>query len=196
MITSMPSTQCTVDVERATVTVRRRTRTAVQKRPPATDSRARSHSSSRRLMPVLKAASGPTSRPLGDTYRISGPHQACKVVAAAHHIKVDVLAQVEARVLFRPTEAGRVEIEHDQRRAAASHRLEKPNPLRVRARGDDRDGAPRQAPAPVPGEGLRPRCAPVGLAHGEVVEDETVLPHRPVRLEQSALRVAGDQSYV
>src|SRR5205823_14284326 len=133
---------------------------------------------------VWDAASGPTSRPLGDTYRISGPHQACKVVAAAHHIKVDVLAHVEARVLFRPTEAGRVEIEHDQRRAAASHRLEKPNPLRVRARGDDRDGAPRQAPDPVPGEGLRQRCAPVGLAHGEVVEDEAILPHRTMRLEQ------------
>src|SRR5207249_10462049 len=116
MITSMPSTHCTVDVERATVTVRRRTGRPAQKRPPATDSRARPQRCSRRLMPVLNAASGPTSRPLGDTYRISGPHQACKVVAAAHHIKVDVLAHVEARVLFRPTEAGRVEIERDQGR--------------------------------------------------------------------------------
>src|SRR6266704_6846155 len=111
----MPSTQCTVDVERATVMVRRRTRSAVQKRPPATDSRARSQSCSRGLMPVLNAASGPTSRPLGDTYRISGPHQARKVVAAAHHIQVDVLAEIEARVLVGAAEARRVEVKDDQR---------------------------------------------------------------------------------
>src|SRR5689334_24697474 len=133
---SMPSTQCTVAVDRATVSVSRRTSTADQKRPPPTDSRMRSHSLACGLS--LKAASGLTSRPSGDTYRISRPHQAGEVVALTDHVEVDVLPKVEAWILVGAAEARGVDVEDDQRRSPAAHRLQKLNPRRVRARGDDR----------------------------------------------------------
>src|SRR5439155_857440 len=134
MTTSMPFTHCTVEVERATVSVKSKTRTTDQKRPPPNELRALSQRSSRRFSVLSNAASGPASRPSGDTYRIPGPHEAREVVAFAYDVKVDVLAQVEAGVLVRAAEAGDVEVEHDERRAAASHRLQQANPFRVRAR--------------------------------------------------------------
>ena len=105
MTTSMPFTHCTVEVDRATVTVNSKTRTTDQKRPPPSERRALSHSSSRRFSVLSNAASGPASRPSGDTYRIPGPHEAREVVALAYDVKVDVLAQVEAGVLVRAAEA-------------------------------------------------------------------------------------------
>src|SRR5256885_7946726 len=111
-IASIPSTHRTVDVERATVKVRRMTSTADQKRPPPTASRTRSQIRACGLS--SNAASGLTRRPLGDTYRIPCPHQASEVVAAPHHIEVDVLSQVEARILVRPAEARRVDVKDDQ----------------------------------------------------------------------------------
>src|SRR2546430_472859 len=185
LTTSMPLTHCTVEVDRATVNVSSKTSATDQMRPPPSAPRARSQAMARRFRMLSKAASGPARRPSGDTYRIPGPHEASEVVALAHDVQVDVLAQVEAWVLVRASEAGDIEVEHDERRAAASHRLQQANPFRIRAGRDDGDGASWKPADAVPREGLGQRCAPVGLAHREVVEDEAVLAHRPMRLEHS-----------
>src|SRR5437870_12427358 len=104
VMTSIPSTQLTVDVERATVRVSRRTSSIDQKRPAPIDSRIRSHSIHWRPAVSSKAASGPISRVSGDTYRIPGPHEAGEVVTGSDDVQVDVLAEVEARVLVRSAE--------------------------------------------------------------------------------------------
>src|SRR5207302_5022934 len=194
MTTSMPFTHCTAAVERATVSVKSKTRTTDQKRPPPNELRALSQRSSRRFSVLSNAASGPASRPSGDTYRIPGPHEAREVVALAYDVKVDGLALVEAGVLVRAAEAGDVEVKHDERRAAASHRLQQANPFRVRARRDDRDGASGEPADAVPRQRLGEWRAAVGLAHREEVEDEAVLPDRAVRLEHGAARIVRDQS--
>src|SRR6266508_5485074 len=142
VMTSMPSTQPTVAVDLATVGVRRRTRTADMKRPPPMLSLARSHSAAG-PWEVSKAASGPRRRPSGDTYRISRPHQACEVVAAADHVQVDVLTQVEAWVLVWAAKARGVDVEDDQARPAAPHGLQQLHPRWVGARSDDGDRPPR-----------------------------------------------------
>src|SRR2546430_9123306 len=95
--------------------VSKRTVTADQNRPAPIHCRARS-SSAVGVAPPSNAASGPASRVSGDTYRIPGPHKSREVISAAHNIKVDVLAQVEADVLVGSTEASGVEVEDDQRR--------------------------------------------------------------------------------
>src|SRR5438128_7177867 len=182
LTTSMPVTHCTVEVERETVNVSSRTRTKDQQRPPPIQPRARSHSRARCPRALSNAASGPARRPSGDTYRIPGPYEAGEVVAPAHDIKVDILSQVEARVLVRSAEAGYVEVKDDECRAAATDRLEQPNPFRVGARRDDRDGATREPADAVPRERLGQGRAAVGLAHREVVQDEAVLAHGAVRL--------------
>src|SRR5207253_2630528 len=111
---SIPSTQRTVAVDRATVRVSRSTSTAAQNRPAPTDSRTRSHAMEAR--PGWNAASGALRRVSGDTYRIPGPHEPREVVAGAHHVQVDVLPEVEARILIRAAEAPDVEVEDDEAR--------------------------------------------------------------------------------
>src|SRR5919204_116580 len=150
-MTSMPSTQRTVAVDFATVSDMARTRTTAQKRPSPIESTTRSQSVATRLS--SKAASGPIRRCSGDTYRIPGPHEPREVVAGTYDVEVDVLAEVEARVLVRPAEAGHVDVEHDQARSPSAHGLHQPHPVRVGARRDHRDGAPGKAADPVPGEG-------------------------------------------
>src|ERR1051326_4247744 len=108
---------------------------------------------------LSNAASGLTSRPSGDTYRIPCPHKAGEVVALAHHIKVDVLPEVEARVLVGTPEAGPVDVKDDQRRAPAAHGLQKRDPAWVGARGDDRDGPPWQPANAVPRQRVGKRRA-------------------------------------
>src|SRR5438445_3786191 len=194
--TSMPVTHWTVVVERATVNVRRRTNKADDSRPPPMAASARPQIRPRRSSVLSKAASGPASRPSGDTYRIPCPHEAREVVALAHHIQVDVLAEVEARVLVGPAEAGHVQVEHDEGRAAASHRLQQAHPLWIRARRDHGDGAAGQPANAVPRQRLGQRGPAVGLTDREVVEDQAVLAHRAVRLEHRAARVVGDQTHL
>src|SRR5438445_1007518 len=191
VMTSMPSTQWTVAVDLATVSVMSRTRTADQKRPPPSHSRARSHLSDC-AMPPSNPSGRPSSR-LCDTDRIPGPHEAREVISAAHDIKVDVLAQIEAWVRVGPAKAGGAELEDDERRALAEHRLQQSHPGRVRAGGDHRDRAARQAANSIPRERLGERSAAVGLAHREVVEDHAVLAHSTVRLQDSSARVVGDE---
>src|SRR5919201_351459 len=169
-MTSMPSTQRTVAVDFATVSDMARTRTTAQKRPSPIESTTRSQSVATRLS--SKAASGPIRRCSGDTYRIPGPHEPREVVAGTYDVEVDVLAEVEARVLVRPAEAGHVDVEHDQARSPSAHGLHQPHPVRAGARRDHRDGAPGKAADPVPGEGLRQRRAAVRPAAGEVVADQ------------------------
>src|SRR5690348_1598296 len=139
VMTSMPSTQWTAAVERATASVRRMTSTADQKRPALSDSRIRL-----KMAPPNPGSSnssaGRTSRLSGDTDRIARPHEPCEVVAGANHVQVDVLAEVEARVLVRAAEAGGVEVEDDQAGAPAADGLEQAHPGRVGARRDHRDG--------------------------------------------------------
>src|SRR5712691_1831147 len=194
VITSIPSTQWTAAVDRATESVSRMTSAADQKRPALIDSRTRLQ-----ILPKGPGSSGNSSigrpsRPSGDAYRIARPHQPCEVVAGANHVEVDVLAQVEARVLVRATEAGGVEVEDDQAGAPAAHGLEKAHPPRVGARRDHGDRAPGQAADAVPGERLRQRRAAVGLADRQVVEDQAVLADRAVWLEDRALGVVGDET--
>src|SRR6266851_6600944 len=194
VMTARPSTQGAVAVDLATEMVIRSTKTADQNRPPPIHSRARSSASEDRVTPPSNAASGPASRPLGDTYRIPGPHQSREVVAATHHVKVDVLAEVEADVLVRAAEARGVEVEDDKRRPPSAHRLEEAHPTRIGARSDDGDRAARKAANPIPRERLGERRASIRRAHRQVVEDEAVLAHCAVRLEHSAARVVGDQA--
>src|SRR6266576_308824 len=191
-ITSMLSTQRTVAVERATVMVSRITSTADQKRPPPMDSRTRSQSKTCGLS--RNASSGLTSRPLGDTYRIPCPHQASEVVTPPHDVEVDVLAQVEARVLVRAAKARGVDVEHDQAGAPAAYGLQQVHPRGVRAGRDDRDGTPWQAADAVPRQRVGQRRAAIRLADGKVVEDEPVLAHSSVRLEHGAARIVADEA--
>src|SRR6058998_1385824 len=193
VMTSIPGTQLTVVVERATVIVSKRTSAAVQKRPPSIDSRAFSQSWATRPVRSANAASGPTSRVSGDTYRIPGPHEPREVVARAHHVEVDVLAQVKAGVLVRSAEAGGVEVEDDQARPAAADGLHQPHPIGVGAGRDHGDRPSGQAADAVPRQRLGEGRPPVGLADREVVQDQPVLAHRAVRLEDGAARVVGDQ---
>src|SRR6266850_4996567 len=113
-MTSIPFTQPAVAVERAIAKVRSRTRSADHQSPPCIEERAPPHT-----RPGTNCR-----RPLGDTDCISCPHQARKVIAAAHDVQVHVLAEVEARVLVGAAEAPDVEVEHDQSGAAAAHRLQ------------------------------------------------------------------------
>src|SRR5579859_3699608 len=173
---SMPWTQPSVTVERAMVNVRRMTSSADQTSPRATDPRARSS----------KIVGLRSSGPLGDADCIPRPHQPGKVIASPHHIKIDVLAQVKAWIEVRPPKAGDVEIEHDHGRAPATNGLEQANPFGVRARCDHRDRTAWQPPDPVPREGLGQRRPSISLGHRQVVEDQAVLAHRPVWLEDRA----------
>src|SRR3977135_3721403 len=95
VITSIPVTHAAVEVERAMAKVRRKTITADQMTPPPIDERAPSHS-----RPCASCR-----RELGDTDCISRPHQAREVVAAPDYVEVDVLAEVEARVLVGAAKA-------------------------------------------------------------------------------------------
>src|ERR1700704_1212020 len=129
VITSMPLTHAAVEVERAMANVSRKTITADHTTPPPIDDRAPSH----------RRPGASCRRELGDTDCISRPDQARKVVALAHYVKVDVLAEVEARVLVRAAKAAHVEVKHDQCRATASHRLQQLDPGGIGARCDDGD---------------------------------------------------------
>src|SRR5437016_13855977 len=113
VMTSIPSTQWTVAVDLATVRVKSRTRTADQKRPPPSHSRARSH-----VADCAMPASNPSGRPsswLGDTDRIPGPHKSGEVVSAAYDIQVDGLPKVEAWVLVWRAKVGRVDVDAAER---------------------------------------------------------------------------------
>src|SRR5690348_4909138 len=124
--TSIPGTHCAVAVDLETAIVRRMTIAADQKRPPPSQSRPRLHSADD-IAPGSKSP-GWYRGLLGDTDRISRPHQAGKVIAAPNHVQVDVLAQVEADVLVGSSKAGAVQVEDDQGRALAAHRLQQPHP--------------------------------------------------------------------
>src|ERR1700680_657835 len=135
-------------------------------------------------------------RVLSDTDCISRSHQAREVIAFAHDVKIDVLAQVEAWVLVWAAEARHIEIEDDQRRATAAHRLKQSYPCLVCAWGDHGDGAARQPPDLVPCQRLSERSPTIGLSNGEIVENQPVLADRSVRLEDGSLRVVGDEPYL
>src|SRR5438445_6356732 len=194
-MTSMPSTQCTVEVDLATEMVSKRTMTADQNRPAPIHSRARSSSAGGVASPS-NAASGPARRVSGDTYRIPGPDKSREVVSAANHVKVNILAEVEAHVLVGPTEARGVEVEHDQRRPPPAHRLQEAHPGRIGAWRDHGDRASGKAADAVPGQRLRQRCTAVRLTDREVIEDQAVLPRRTMRFEDGAARVIGDQTHL
>src|SRR5450759_4983519 len=113
VMTSMPLTQPNVAVDRATAKVKRKTSSADHRTPPPIVERA----------PFQSRPWANCSRTLSDADCISRPHQAREVVAPTHDIEVHVLAKVEARVLVGAAEAGDIQVEHDQRRAAPTHRL-------------------------------------------------------------------------
>src|SRR5216684_7947970 len=182
-ITSTPLTQPAVAVELAMAYVSRKTIRADQSTPPPTDDRARPHSSSR----------ASARRSLGDANCIPGPHEAREIVAPAHDIEVDVLAEIEARVLVRTAEASDVQVKDDQRRTPSADRLKQAHPRGVGAGGDHGDGAAGQPADLVPRERLGQRRAAVGLGDGEVVEDQAVLPDRAVRLQDRPLRIVRDE---
>src|SRR5215472_7990476 len=109
--TSMPGTHWTVTVDFDMATVRRRTSTADQKRPPPSHSRVRSQTTLLRM-----PSSNPSGLPRtvsGDTYRIARPHEASEIVALPNHVQVHVLSEIEAHVLLRTAKARDVEIEDD-----------------------------------------------------------------------------------
>src|ERR1700674_4898389 len=133
-------------------------------------------------------------RVLSDTDCISRSHQAREVIAFAHDVKVDVLAQVEAGVLVWAAEARHIEIEDDQRRATAAHRLKQSHPCLVCAWGDHGDGAARQPPDLVPRQRLSERSPTVGLSNGEIVENKRVLAARSGGLGDGALRCVWAES--
>src|SRR5690348_17521985 len=60
---------------------------------------------------------------LSDSDCIACPHQAGEVVAAPHDIEIDVLTEIEAWVGIGSAEAGRIDVEDDQRRAPPAHSL-------------------------------------------------------------------------
>src|SRR5581483_5071547 len=129
---SMPiTTHDAATVDREMTMTRRNTIPADHRADPGTSARARSH----------RVSTGGRS---SDAYCISRPHQAGEVVALAHHVQIDVLPAVEARVAVRAAEARRVYVEHGRRRAAPADGLQKPHPVGARARRYDGDGAPRQ----------------------------------------------------
>src|SRR5690348_1949828 len=119
--TSIPGTHCTVAVDLETAIVRRRTIMADQKRPPPSQSRARPHMAEE--TPPGSRSPGWNSGLLGDTDRIPRPHQPGEVIALANDVEVDVLTEVEADVLIGAAKAGTVQVEDDQGRALAAHRL-------------------------------------------------------------------------
>src|SRR5579864_6170744 len=192
--TSIPVTHWTVAVDLETATVRRRTITADQNRPPPSQSRPRSHTADRTAPASMSP--GRNRGLLGDTDRIARSHQPGEVIALADNVQIDVLAQVKADVLVGSAEAGTVQIENDQCRALAAHRLEQPHPRGVGARRYHRDRASWQTADPVPRQRLGKGRAAVGLADREVVEDQTVLPHRAVRFQHGAARIVGDQAHL
>src|SRR3979411_1811439 len=113
--TSIPLTQAAVAVERAIASVSRKTISADHRRPSPIDDRAPPHS----------RPGASCRRVLSDADCISRPHQSREVIAGSHDIKVHVLAEIEARVPVGTAEAGNVQVEHDQGRAPAPHRLQK-----------------------------------------------------------------------
>src|SRR5256885_16983534 len=132
----------------------------------------------------------------GDANCISRPHQPGEVIAAADDVQIDVLAEVEAGVAVGAAEACRVDVEDDERSPAAAHRLENADPVRFGAGRDHGDRTPGQPTHALTGERLRQRCIAVRLRDGEAVENEPVLTEGPVRLEEGAARVVGNESYL
>src|ERR1700686_5286188 len=183
---SMPGTQAAVAVDRAIMSVSSRMRTADQATAPVIEARVR----------LQNLTGHKAARPLADADCISSPHQPREVVTATDDVKVDILPQVEARVSIRATEAGGVEIENNHVRTPALNRLKKAYPLGVGAWRDHRRGASWQPANSIPCKGLGQRCPSIGLGDGEIVQDQPVLPHRPVRLEDRALRIIGDEAYL
>src|SRR5262245_8113979 len=115
---------------------------------------------------------------------ISCPQEPSEVISLSDHVEVDIRAEVEAQVRLGCTEAGGIDVDGQQRRATPANGLHCPHPRSVRARRDDRDGAPGQAANPVPGHRSGQALWAIGPGHRQVVEDQPVLTHSPVRLEQ------------
>src|SRR2546428_2110811 len=184
--TSMPPTHAAVAVERAIISASSRTRTADQAMAPVIEARVRPH-----IRPGTRAS---WNLGLGDADCISRPHQSREVVAAADDVEIDVLSEIEARVLVRAAKTRYVEIEDDHRRAAPAHRLQQANPLWIGAWRDDSNGTPREPADPIPGEGLGQRGSSIRLRDSEVVEDQPVLPDGAVGLQDGAPGVVGDQA--
>src|SRR6266536_6605109 len=121
------------------------------------------------------------------------PHQTGEVVALPHHVEIDVRAQVEAEVGLGGTEAGGVDVEGGQRGAAAASRLRGAHPPGVAAGRDHRQRPARKAADAVPGHCAGQRLRAVGTGDREVVEDQAILAHRAVRLQEGPPGVVGDQ---
>src|SRR5438270_2935315 len=187
---SMPlGTQLAATVDFAIVSASANTSTADQRAEAGTAARVRSH--------LVAGTPSPSCRlPLGETDCISRPHQPREVVALADDEQVRVVTEVERGVPVRAAEADGVDVEDDQGGAPAAHRLEQVHPIRVGARRDHRDRAPGQTADAVPGKRLAQGGAAVSLRDRQVVEDQAVLLDRPVRLQESAARVVGDEPHL
>src|SRR5256885_51526 len=94
---------------------------------------------------VARRGRRPDSR-LVEADCIPCPQEAAEVVALAHHVEVDVGAEIEGERLVGAPEGGGVEVEGEHGGAAAPDRLQRAHPGGLGTGRDDGDRAPRQAP--------------------------------------------------